>query len=735
MSKRVRIDLLPKTPGGRHLKRDEIFADEVEIDDEITIKSSMFRECVPGNPWFEGEDDSDENTEPPKYVVRKSVDLRRIRSLKDRVEAIRSSPMVDARPRRRYSFAEGTKNIDENDLTPLRLPNRNDLLHTTCRRLSRIVLSRSSALSSPKTNSSNELLLANHPVNTVEPKSPEVSSDISLPNVNSATPFSRGKSIIRVSMTSPSTNTQPTSTNPKKPLATVNRSNGDQTVGREPDSISDFRMLAEMQSARLNILCDDWNSVMLEEAERIPEQALDAIRATVCKCQLVLQKKMPFFLDLVEMAERFAAALVSPDPESKENQIPKTDVNDLAGYWALVADEIVRADAAFERLSVWRDEGQWQPSLKPITPARSQRKTTRRGSSTISNSNRRVPGRVLSRIPIRQITTSRSVDSSLLPSKTAKAMGKALQNSAKKSKAPVKSKFAEFLKSKRMTKKLQSSTDSSPSVIFCVHGGPISTESDSNQTAQLTPDAEKHSESFAVPQRVSTSILRRSSRSTVKRLAPASTRMADMDATADELLPGTDKIQTRVASTPITASCAADGLQFESAVRTPTSVRRQLQVSDRSSTSLSALRPGTPRPPMKTTSSSKKRVGSPLRAVLSSRKLNNPMESPFSSPSSASRHEGERRISRSVTPGRFTRSKKSISFAPNLAHTPGGHQFLSGSPRESYPLTPANNSGSLIAADRVLRRRRNATDSLTPLSVQSVSRRSRDAVGTPRLSK
>lgn len=64
MARRVPFDLLPKTPGGRHLKRDEIFADEVEIDDDITIKSSLFCECVPGNPWFEGEDNPDENTKP-----------------------------------------------------------------------------------------------------------------------------------------------------------------------------------------------------------------------------------------------------------------------------------------------------------------------------------------------------------------------------------------------------------------------------------------------------------------------------------------------------------------------------------------------------------------------------------------------------------------------------------------------------------------------------------------------
>ncbi|VDP91708.1 unnamed protein product [Echinostoma caproni] len=191
MTKRVRLELLPKTPGGRHIKRDEIFADEVEIDDEITVKSSMFRECVPGNPWFEGEDESEENTEPPKYVVRKSVDLRRIRSLKDRVEAIRSSPMVDARPRCSQSFIEGVRNDEEALSTPLRLPNPKDLLHTTCRRLSRIILDRHNLLMSPgvKSPSTNQTPKTDQLLGDVQSGSIQVPGSALSPT-NPSTPFS-----------------------------------------------------------------------------------------------------------------------------------------------------------------------------------------------------------------------------------------------------------------------------------------------------------------------------------------------------------------------------------------------------------------------------------------------------------------------------------------------------------------------------------------------------------------
>lgn len=121
-----------------------------------------------------------------KFVARKSMDLRRIRSVKDRIEAICSSPMVDARPRRRYSFAEGMKNPREGDSSPLRLPNPKDLLHRTCRRLSRLILSRSNMLLSPR----NELLGVGQSNITVESRSPKVLDDIPLENVNAATPFS-----------------------------------------------------------------------------------------------------------------------------------------------------------------------------------------------------------------------------------------------------------------------------------------------------------------------------------------------------------------------------------------------------------------------------------------------------------------------------------------------------------------------------------------------------------------
>lgn len=43
MPKAKRASIVPKTPGGLHLKFADESADEIDFDDEVTIKSSVFR--------------------------------------------------------------------------------------------------------------------------------------------------------------------------------------------------------------------------------------------------------------------------------------------------------------------------------------------------------------------------------------------------------------------------------------------------------------------------------------------------------------------------------------------------------------------------------------------------------------------------------------------------------------------------------------------------------------------
>lgn len=65
-------------------------------------------------------------------------------------------------------------------------------------------------------------------------------------------------------------------------------------------------------------------------------------------------------------------SLGKSDTLSNSATAPEATINDLLGYWTLVADEISLSDSAFERLRVWRDELHWSIDQCPVTPARSQ---------------------------------------------------------------------------------------------------------------------------------------------------------------------------------------------------------------------------------------------------------------------------------------------------------------------------------------------------------------------------
>ncbi|KAK4469577.1 hypothetical protein MN116_007116 [Schistosoma mekongi] len=422
MPKRVHIDIIPKTPGGEHIDAQQISADEIEFDSEITIKSSLLRECKPGNIWFEeGNPDDDDNKS--KFVARKSMDLRKLRSEKDRFQAICSSPMVDSRPRRlsySKSFSEGVFE-PSNSKTPLRLPRYDDLVSSTSRRLSRIIINRrSSLLGTTYNNLSGSLHLktpsARHGKQCVEKENPgtaEVKENIkpSTNNIATLTPITKG---------------------------TFN--DGLSSPIHDPCSVSEFRVLADMETARLVALCGDWNCVLSEECDSIPEKALDSIRATVGKCQLLLQKKLPFFQSLIDMAE---TSLEKSNTSSNTITTPEATINDLLGYWTLVADEISLSDSAFERLRVWRDELHWSVDHCPVTPARSQI-VKRRGRSS----------KQLKRLPTPRSNKTKKSQSisdgvlnissqNILPSQK---LGSTIKATKKK---PVRSRFAEFLRAKK----------------------------------------------------------------------------------------------------------------------------------------------------------------------------------------------------------------------------------------------------------------------------------------------
>ncbi|CAH8531917.1 unnamed protein product [Schistosoma rodhaini] len=438
MRKRVHIDVVPKTPEGGHIDFRQISADEIEFDSEITIKSSLLRECKPGNIWFE-EGDSDDDDNKPKFVARKSMDLRKIRSEKDRFQAICSSPMVDSRPRRlsySKSFSEGVLN-PSNSKTPLRLPKYDDLVSSASRRLSRIIINRRFSL-----------LETNH-------NDPSAGSS-QLKTTTPITKYERQRVKKKSSSTSEEKENIKPSNNDIITATSVSKEIFDDVPNssvHDPCSVSEFRVLADMETARLLALCGDWNCVLSEECDNIPEKALDSIRATVGKCQLLLQKKLPFFKTLIEMAE---TSLGKSDTLSNSATAPEATINDLLGYWTLVADEISLSDSAFERLRVWRDELHWSIDQCPVTPARSQI-VKRRGR----------PSKQIKRLPTPKSSKSRksqSVSDEVLNTDNvnpslSKKLGSTVKANKDVQKKPVKSRFAEFLRAKKALTAEATSTD------------------------------------------------------------------------------------------------------------------------------------------------------------------------------------------------------------------------------------------------------------------------------------
>ncbi|TGZ63073.1 hypothetical protein CRM22_007107 [Opisthorchis felineus] len=434
MPRRVRLGLLPKTPGGRNIQRDAVIqAEEIEVDDVVTVKRSMFRQCVPGNPWFEGDANDPEEEEESttvKFVVRKSTDLRRIRSIKDRVAALVSSPMVDARPRRESpeDVSPGAK-YERNTVTPLRVAHKDDLMHTTSRRLSQMIMNHLNPDATPEPILRKSYFTRVHQLQdpstlTAPPASMPLSN---ADNKENAQPISGGLSSVQDGTTM------------KYDQVPLNSDQGSQNP-ESFNTVSAFRVLCDLEMVRLKVLCEDWNAVLGEEGSSLPKLAADSIRATVGKCQLILKNKLPFFQSLVEMAERSSNAT--------SQCVPKTDVNDLAGYWTLVADEIALVDAAFDRLRKWRDRWNWDASQCPTTPPRSVVVAVQRSKRTAASTPKRLGTPQQTKKSTRN-TPRRKVAVDKLSSEVKEAIVQSVQKSAQKRKPQAKSKFSDFLKARK----------------------------------------------------------------------------------------------------------------------------------------------------------------------------------------------------------------------------------------------------------------------------------------------
>ncbi|CAH8494073.1 unnamed protein product [Schistosoma mattheei] len=335
------------------------------------------------------------------------MDLRKIRSEKDRFQAICSSPMVDSRPRRlsySKSFSEGVIS------SPLPHNNQSSILFVgnkpqrpicwgsqlkTTTPITKYEKQRVKKKCSSASEEKENIKPSNNDIVTTTPVSKEVFDDVS----NSS--------------------------------------------AHDPCSVSEFRVLADMETARLLALCGDWNCVLSEECDNIPEKALDSIRATVGKCQLLLQKKLPFFKSLIEMAE---TSIGKSDTLSNSATAPEATINDLLGYWTLVADEISLSDSAFERLRVWRDELHWSIDQCPVTPARSQI-VKRRGR--LSKQIKRLPTPKSNKSRKSQSVSDEVFNTDSVNPSLSKKLGSTVKATKGVQKKPAKSRFAEFLRAKK----------------------------------------------------------------------------------------------------------------------------------------------------------------------------------------------------------------------------------------------------------------------------------------------
>ncbi|GAA53619.1 guanylate kinase-associated protein mars [Clonorchis sinensis] len=491
--------------------------------------------------------------------------------------------MVDARPRRESpeDVSPGAK-YEQNTVTPLRVAHKDDLMHTTSRRLSQMIMNHLNPVATPE-----PILRKSYFTRVHQPQDPStLTTPASVPlsnadNKENSQPISGGLSSVQDGTTM------------KHDQASLNSDQGSQNP-ESFNTVSAFRVLCDLEMVRLKVLCEDWNAVLGEEGSSLPKIAADSIRATVGKCQLILKNKLPFFQSLVEMAER------SSDATSQG--VPRTGVNDLAGYWTLVADEIALVDAAFDRLRKWRDRWNWDASQCPTTPPRSLVVAVQRSKRTASSIPKRLATPQQTKKSTRN-TPGRKITVDKLSSEVKEAIVQSVQKSAQKRKPQANSKFSDFLKARKAAISSNHSSAGAAITIFA-----------------------------------------------------------------------------------------------------PPTEERGPKMSDRANICLPSAHKGRPTPA--TPGQNHRGTSSTLSA------------SPGGTVAEATRSRT-----------RSGQDKRRISFAPKLAHTPGGHLFGSGSPKESYPITPANVSGSIVAVARVRRRHNNLLETLSPLGLRPVSR---SAKCTPR---
>ncbi|VDK22625.1 unnamed protein product [Taenia asiatica] len=386
---RTHVNVIPRTPGGVHFKFSDISADEIEFDDEVAVKSSVFR----GAPESSSKDSETSVSKKAKsvprnlskFILRKSTDLKKIRRIDDKIEAILSSPMIEVRRRPVRQSKSFTSDLDY-ERTPIRVPSSNDLVAVNSRRMSAIVMSKfaSFAHSLSFSEGSQALLIPavlNRRRTTGNPETPlryTTSPGFGSPKCKN-TPTSpvgnvashEGLEAMDIDSVNDCENIPPEKAEESfhdGQLALSSQIGEGQLVcPKEPTSVGEFRVLVRLEASRLSSAKAAWEDVMAEEGESIPEPAVNSIRAAVGKCGLLLTKKFPFFSSLVDLTED---SLRQQQDEVDVTPQQRATINDLLGMWAIISQQIADIDKSFERLRRWREVSGWALNTPPVTPAR-----------------------------------------------------------------------------------------------------------------------------------------------------------------------------------------------------------------------------------------------------------------------------------------------------------------------------------------------------------------------------
>uniref|UniRef100_A0A183T7B5 Guanylate kinase-associated protein mars n=1 Tax=Schistocephalus solidus TaxID=70667 RepID=A0A183T7B5_SCHSO len=463
MGKRAHISDVAQTPGGVHFRFADVSADEIAIDEEISIKSSLFGTSTESHMRTRSSSRRKSLVTPKtkeKFVLRKSTDLRRFKTVEARVNAILSSPMIEVRRRplgqsQSFTSVDGKESLFfpkeysvDQPRTPLHVPKKNDPMAIASRRLSTLLLSKHADLaqSMPSLGAVRASVcpgaLSRRRTSAFHTNTPVRRSEYfgSRSSVAPQTPVSPVQELAKADA-EPDPIDDSENIPPENDAKPAPESASTERI--EPSSVAEFRVLVDMEVARLKATKAAWEDVVEEEGSAIPDVALDSIRVAVGKCGLLIAKKFPFFHNLIDMAD----ASLNPLKSATEESVPSADVNDLLGYWTTIASEIEQIDNAFERLRVWRENSKWALESQPKTPSRFEtKKETTKPSSRLPHAKKDLNP---SALPTNIISKIRAAP------KSSKRLLRSSKKSASKIPAPSTSKrsnFAEFraqLKAKR----------------------------------------------------------------------------------------------------------------------------------------------------------------------------------------------------------------------------------------------------------------------------------------------